>query len=299
MSGMPLHRNNRRLVSSLIRYLHRPQRPIASFCGRISQGPPNSDPNRYHTFWWILHWRRCPNWWLVTVNAIQEWMTQNAFRFVAHKCKIVHFTAPCSRLQRTPTVRISKTPLPVEESAKFLGLWWDSHLSFQKHTSALKTKCKEAHNLIVVVAHLKWGGGRDILLMLYQAIVRSKLEYGCIVNSTASNTNVQQLDSIHNAVLRLALGAFCTNSVSSIYEEASEAPLEEHRWMLSMHYYLWTRACTDNPAHHALHECGPTTRHLPTSNERRGMVRPPTQPVGLKLEKATTFAEISMDLVYP
>ena len=44
---------------------------------------------------------------------------------------------------------------------KFLGLWWDSHLSFKKHISVLKTQCKEALNLIRVVAHLKWGGETD------------------------------------------------------------------------------------------------------------------------------------------
>ena len=117
----------------------------------------------------------------------------------------------------TPTVRIGNTPLPVEESTKFLGLWWDPCLSFKKHIRVLKTKCKEAANLIQVVAHLKWGGDKDTLLMLYRATVRSKLDYGCIVNGTASNTNLRQLDSIHNSGLRLALGAFCTGPVSSLY----------------------------------------------------------------------------------
>ena len=102
----------------------------------------------------------------------------------------------------------------------------------------LKAQCKEALNLIRVVAHLQWGGDRDTLLMLYRAIVRSKLDYGCIVYGTASNANLRQLDSIHNSGLRLALGAFCTSPVSSPYTETNEAPLEERRLKLSMHYYL-------------------------------------------------------------
>ena len=40
------------------------------------------------------------------VNSIQEWATRNGFRFAAHKCKVVHFTAPWSRAQRPPIVRI-------------------------------------------------------------------------------------------------------------------------------------------------------------------------------------------------
>ena len=116
----------------------------------------------------------------------------------------------------------SVTLLPVEESTKFLGLWWDSRLSFKKHISALKTQCKAALNLIRVVAHLKWGGYIDTLLMLYRTIVRSKLDYGCIVYGTASHTNLRQLDSIHSAGLRLALRAFCTSPVSSRYTDAND-----------------------------------------------------------------------------
>ena len=235
------------------------------------------------------------------VNAIQEWATRNGFRFAAHKCKVVHFTAPRYAAQRPPTIRISDTLLPVEESTKLLGLWWDSHLSFNEHISALKTQCKEALNLIRVVAHLKLGGSRDTLLMLYRTVVRSKLDYGCIVYGTASNTNLRQLDSIHNAGLRLALGAFCTSPVSSMYTEANEAPLEERRLKLSMNYYLKTRACTDNPAHHALHEFDPTTGdlYLPTPNGKGGMTRPPAKPIGLKVEEAMTSAEIDIETVCP
>ena len=134
-----------------------------------------------------------------------------------------------------------------------LGLWWDSHLSFKKHISVLRTQCKEALNLIWVIAHLKWGGEGDTLLMLYCAIVRSKFDYGCTVYGTASSTSLRQLDSIHNSRLRLALGAFCTSPVSSLYTEANGAHLEE-RWLkLSMHYYviktcLYWQSSTPRPA---------------------------------------------------
>ena len=118
---------------------------------------------------------------------------------------------------------------------------------------------------------------------------------------TIKATNLRQLDSIHNAGLRLALGAFCTSPVSSMYTEANKAPLEERRLKLSMNYYLKTRACTDNPAHHALHEFDPTTRDLYLSkpNGKGGMSRPPTQPIGLKVEEALTSAEIDAEMVCP
>ena len=63
-------------------------------------------------------------------------------------------------------------------------------------------------------------------------------------------------------------------------QEANEAPLEERRLKLSMHYYVKTRACIDNPAHHGLHEFDRTTRDLydPRLNGRGGMTRPSAPP---------------------
>ena len=65
------------------------------------------------------------------VNAIQEWATRNGFKFAAPKCKVIHFTAPRPRVHRPPASRIGNTFLPLEESKKFLGLWWDSRLSLR------------------------------------------------------------------------------------------------------------------------------------------------------------------------
>ena len=81
----------------------------------------------------------------------------------------------------------------------------------------------------------------------------------------------------------------------------TKTPLEERRLKLSMHYYLKTRTCTDNPAHYALHEFDPTTRDLYLSkpNGKGGMTRAPTQPVGLKVEGALTSAEIDAEWSAP
>ena len=69
-----------------------------------------------------------------------ELVTRNGFRFADHTCKVVHLTAPRSQARSLPTVRIGNTLLPVEDSTKFLGLWWDSYLAFIKHNSVLKTE---------------------------------------------------------------------------------------------------------------------------------------------------------------
>ena len=89
---------------------------------------------------------------------------------------------------------VNKVPWPVVGLAPLIQ---EAHQCAKDTAGAL--------NLIRVVAHQKWGGDRDTLLMLYRAIVHSKLDYGCIVYGSASNTDLRQLDSIHNSGFRLAL----------------------------------------------------------------------------------------------
>ena len=88
----------------------------------------------------------------------------------------------------------------------------------------------------------------EVLLHLYQALVRSKLDYGCIVYGSSAKSNLEMLDPIHNAGLRLALGAFRTSPIQSLYTEARETSLSLRRLKLSLNYALKLKSMPDNPA---------------------------------------------------
>ena len=68
-----------------------------------------------------------------------------------------------------------------------------SYLSY--HISgSLKTKCTKSLNLLRVLAHTTWGADQETLLHLYRSLIRSKLDYGCVVNGSAR----RMLDPIQN-----------------------------------------------------------------------------------------------------
>ena len=41
-------------------------------------------------------------------------------------------------------------------------------------------------NINKILSHTDWGAGKRVLLRLYRALVRSKLDYGCIIYRNAS-----------------------------------------------------------------------------------------------------------------
>ena len=102
--------------------------------------------------------------------------------------------------------------------------------------------------------HTSLGADRTTLLKLYQSLVRSKLDYGCIIYGSARKSYqiLQMLDPIHNQALRLALGAFRTSSVASLYMEADEPSLYSRREKRSLQYAIRLAANPSNPAHEVI-----------------------------------------------
>ena len=88
--------------------------------------------------------------------------------------------------------------------------------------------------ILKVLSRTEWGADRTTLLKLYRSLVKSKLDYGCIVYGSASKTALAKLDPVHNQGLRLSLGAFRSSPVKSLYVEAHEPPLEIRREKLAL-----------------------------------------------------------------
>ena len=126
-------------------------------------------------------------------------------------------------------------------------------MSFIPHINYLSNKCHKALILLRVVSSKDWGADRKILLRLYRTLVRSKLDYGCIVYGSERQSYLWKLDSIHNQGLRLALGAFRTSPVNSLYAEANEPSLNLRRKKLSLQY-LRLKSNHDNPTHKVVFE---------------------------------------------
>ena len=154
------------------------------------------------------HIQRC-------LNKLSIWADTNGFKFSPSKTVCMHFCR-LRKLHPEPSLTLNGSPIPVVEETKFLGVIFDRKLSFISHIRYLKEKCTKALNLLRVIAHTTWGADQQSLLHLYRSLIRSKLDYGCVVYGSARRSYLQMLDPIQNHALRLCLGAFRTSPSSSL-----------------------------------------------------------------------------------
>ena len=181
------------------------------------------------------------------VNKVQEWVTKNGFKFSETKTVSMHFWKGSANY--TPNVYLGRTRVNNVTETRFLGLIFDKRLTFRSHIEDLRTRCLKTLNVLRVVSHTDWGADLKVLLRLYQALVRSKLDYGSIVYGSACKSNLKKLDTVHNSGLRIALGAFRTSPIPSLHTEAGETSLELRRLKLTLNYVLKLKSDPTNPAY--------------------------------------------------
>ena len=157
-----------------------------------------------------------------TINRLAKWTLQNGFTISKNKTVAMHFCPDKKCMDHV--LELGGDPIPFVKEAKFLGLIWDTKLTFEPHIKYLKARCQKSLNVLKVLSRTEWGADQTTLLKLYRSLVGSKLDYGCIVYGSASKTALAKLYPVHNQGLRLSLGAFRSSPVESLYVEAHEPP---------------------------------------------------------------------------
>ena len=182
-----------------------------------------------------------------SIDAISRWANTWGFKFSTVKTVAVRFTR-CRRREVVPTLTLNGNILPYAEEVKFLGMIFDSKLTWGSHIDALKLKVKKTLNILKVISSFSWGADRKSLLMIYNALCRSKIEYGCQIYSSACKTRMKALDAVHNMGLRICSGAFRTSPVESIYVDTGELPLDLRREELGLRLLFKIKTDHNNPA---------------------------------------------------
>src|SRR4030088_2841256 len=170
-------------------------------------------------------------------------------------------------LHPDPVLSLNDKTIPVVGHTKCLGVVFDSKLSFVPYMHYLRNK---SIILLKVVAHKDWGGDSETVLRLYRSLIRSKLDYACIVYGSARRSYLSMLDPVQNQALRLCLGAFRNLPVDSLQVEANEIPLGHRRDRLAIQYLTKLKSTPSNPTY----QCIFTPQFTRLFEEKQHMIAP-------------------------
>lgn len=119
-------------------------------------------------------------------------------------------------------------PIPCVDQVRFLGVIFDKRLDWIAHVNELRKRCFNRLNILRVLSNTSWGADRISLMKVYQGLIHSKIDYGCIVYSSA----LALVDNAYFSGLQSVNGTFCTTPVlKSVLRGPAPPPpmLRRHR----------------------------------------------------------------------
>ncbi|GBM44391.1 putative RNA-directed DNA polymerase from transposon X-element [Araneus ventricosus] len=183
------------------------------------------------------------------INNMTDWASTNGFIFSPQKTVCMHF---CRRrgLHPDPDFQLNGSPIPIVQETKFLGIVFDTKLTFRSHIKHLKTKCIRTLNIMKVLSSSFWGADKVSLMRIYRSLVRSNLDYGVPVYGSAAKSTLKMLDSVHHQGLHIATGAFRTTPIPSLHVISGEPSLELRCHRLSLSYFYKIKSDESHPQHY-------------------------------------------------
>ncbi|XP_063362860.1 uncharacterized protein LOC134651689 [Cydia amplana] len=134
----------------------------------------------------------------LSLDTVSEWGAANLVRFNATKTQACLFTAKRSQFTLAPTFQ--NVSLPVTNHLELLGLSLKPNLNFG---STIESRAKTAAKKLGVLFKVRRYFTPNQLLSLYQAQVRSCMEYCCHLWDGSAKYQLAALDSIERRAHRL------------------------------------------------------------------------------------------------
>lgn len=171
-----------------------------------------------------------------SITSLQNYLDKNGLDISVLKSSIVLF----SRSKLPPPINIcyKNIVIPVKKSVKFLGIVLDNKLTGIDHCDYIVAKCERNINLLRCVSGVWWGAHPFTLKLLYNALIRSLLDYGTFLLEPCNKSGLKKLDTIQSKSLRIILGAMKSSPISAMQVECVEPPLYLRRNYLCDKYFL-------------------------------------------------------------
>ncbi|KAF4529497.1 hypothetical protein B566_EDAN017895 [Ephemera danica] len=181
-----------------------------------------------------------------TYKGLPQGSALSPILFVLYTCDIEKYFPPHTKftfyaddlMAYSTDTSIKKCKNNINETNQQLSNWLD-----QSHFEV----CTKAFNILKVVCHRWWGAQPLTGILLYKALIRSRLEYAGHLTASACTTQWKRLETMQNQCLRLIIGAFRSTPIPALLLEAGVPPLKTRCQTLGEKFLLRKLSLINHP----------------------------------------------------
>ena len=104
-----------------------------------------------------------------------------------------------------PNPKMYGETLKAYPQVKFLGITFDSHLTFEKHFEDIMDRCNTRYYRLKLLVNQKWGPSKSTIIQIYKQCVQPIFKYGSLSTITTSDNIISKIQRLQNKFIQLAL----------------------------------------------------------------------------------------------
>lgn len=188
----------------------------------------------------------------IALNTFCNILDEMGLELSASKSKVCIFSRGFRKLQIE--LKLQSQNLELVDNYKYLGVWIDRSLRWNKHINMTVEKVQKNLNLLKVLAGAFWGLHPKHLRHLYIALIRSRIDYSCYLYDASAKCHLDKLNKIQNQGLRIIGGFIKTTPIHVMESELCVIPLYLRRKYLAYKFCLKSKSIEDNVTNQFLSE---------------------------------------------
>ena len=169
------------------------------------------------------------------LNKINQFLTKNDLSLALNKCEAVWFTKG-GRKACPPPITINNEIIEYKTAVKYLGIFLHKHLKWNLHVDNIVNKARKNLNILKAVCRVWWGADPATLLMIFQALIISHLDFGSILLKPVNQNSLNKMNVVFYEGLRVCLGCMRTTPRAALLAEASLLDLEQRRKNVTINF---------------------------------------------------------------
>ncbi len=109
------------------------------------------------------------------------WVRTHGSEFAPAKYQLAHFTNKMKNVNMDACVTLPghNEPIKPKPEVKYLGVKFDSKLTWKPHIESIKTKVTKSVGALAKISGSTWGGSYQAVRKIYKATVLPQITYCC------------------------------------------------------------------------------------------------------------------------
>ena len=156
------------------------------------------------------------------VDIVVDWSKKWKLNLNAEKCEASFFSTSTKEANWSPSIKIDGQVIKHEPTPRLLGVTFDRTLCFGPHVNTIVKAATSKLKILAKLSYSDWGCNKSDLFRIYQAVVRSKMDYaGPAWQPWLSETQMDKLEVVQNKALRLVTGQTKSTRIEPLRCEAA------------------------------------------------------------------------------